>query len=119
MAISESLKTPVRRTRSSTASASSGRTRVRNASAAEGGTDDILDQLVIGKAHLRAGSGDAGIGFEAGVRIDLEDEGPAAHIDAEIDARISGEAEQAPAGAADLIERRLQVRLALVPAIHP
>src|SRR3546814_14732873 len=61
-----------------------------------GGRDDAADDGVVVKTGARRGGGEAGVGGEAGIEIDLEDGRPPGGGDPEVDARLAGEPEQVP-----------------------
>ena len=75
--------------------------------------DDTGDHLVIGKPRLDGRSGEARVVADAGIYIDLEDEGRARRVDAEVDARIAVDPEQIPTGDGKPVQ--LGGKLRLVP----
>src|SRR3546814_18518247 len=56
-----------------------------------GGRDDAADDGVVVKTGARRGGGEAGVGGEAGLEIDLQDGRPPGGVDPEVDAPIAGE----------------------------
>src|SRR5690242_18833329 len=75
------------------------------------GLDDAGDHGVVAEPGLRGRSGEASVRAEAGIHVDLKDEGLALLIGTEVDARIARKAEQAPAGQRKLVQARSKLRL--------
>src|ERR1700680_2935738 len=75
--------------------------------------DDLPDRPSIAEPACLSRRGEPRIGAEAGIDVDLEDEGLARRIDPEVDAGIRAEPEQAPAGLGQSGEPQGQLGLVL------